>query len=480
MNLLKNAIYNIIYQVFNVLIPIVIVPYTSRILGKEGVGAYSYTNSYAQYFITFGMLGIALYGSREIARIKHDKEKMSAKFWNIYYLQLICTLFATLVYLIIFVFINKNNVYLYLAQSLNIIVAIVDISWFFIGYEEMKKVVLRNFTAKIIGIILMFTLVKDEGDLVLYTLILGGSMLVGQLLMWVSLKGKVNIVRPNITEIRKHFLPATALFMTQLAAQVYVLIDKTMLGLITDNAQVGLYENSQKTIKIALTIATSIGVVMLPRMSSLYSQNKIEEFKKMMNKSFSFICLLAFPTYLGIAAIANNFAPWFYGEDFFGIETLIKVGAIIIIPISISNVLGMQIMIPIGREKKFTLSVLGGLAVNLLLNTFLIKEYGALGTTISSVFAEFTVTLIQFYYLRDIVKLKSVLDKCIKPLIASVLMYISVIVIDNTILSSSVFNTILLSMIGVMVYVSIIFLSKHEALVDIKKIVNEKFKKKCI
>lgn len=476
MNLLKNAIYNIIYQVFNVLIPIVTVPYISRVLGKEGVGAYSYTNSYAQYFITFGMLGISLYGSRRIAQRKQNKEKMSNDFWNIYLLQLICTLLATLIYIVIFVFINKNNVYLYLAQSINILVAIVDISWFFIGYEEMKKVVLRNLTAKVIGIILIFALVKNESDLILYTLILGGSMLVGQVLMWVSLKGKVCIKKPQISEIKKHFLPACSLFMTQLAAQLYVLLDKTMLGLITNNSQVGLYENSQKTIKIALTVATSIGVVMLPRMSSLYSQNKLEEFKKLMNKSFSFICLLAFPTYLGIASIADNFSPWFYGEGFSGIEILIKVGAIIIIPISISNVLGMQIMIPIGREKKFTISVLGGLAVNLIINAFLIKGYGAMGTTISSVVAEFTVTIIQFYYLKDVVDLKIVLNKCIKPLIASILMYITVISVSK-IMNSNIINTIFLSVIGVIVYAIIILLLRHEAILDIKNIIKEKRKK---
>lgn len=476
MKLLKNAIYNIVYQVFNVLIPIITVPYISRVLGKEGVGAYSYTNSYAQYFITFGMLGISLYGSRQIAQRKQNKEKMSNDFWNIYSLQLFCTLLATLIYIVIFVFINKNNVYLYLAQSLNILVAIVDISWFFIGYEEMKKVVLRNLTAKVIGIILIFALVKDESDLILYTLILGGSMLVGQVLMWVSLKGRVYIKKPQISEIKKHFLPACSLFMTQLASQIYVLLDKTMLGLITNNAQVGLYENSQKTIKIALTVATSIGVVMLPRMSSLYSQNKLEEFKRLMNKSFSFICLLAFPTYLGIASISDNFSPWFYGEGFSGIESLIKVGAIIIIPICISNVLGMQIMIPIGREKKFTISVLGGLVINLIINLFLIKGYGALGTTISSVVAEFTVTIIQFYYLKDIVNFKIVLKKCIKPLIAAILMYISVVTVSR-IMDSSIVNTIILSLIGVIVYSITILLLRHEAISDMKNIIEEKRKK---
>lgn len=473
MSLVKNAFYNIIYQVFNVLMPVIIVPYISRILGKEGVGAYSYTNSYVQYFVTFGMLGISLYGSRQIARDKANKEKMSKDFWNIYALQLICTTISTLLYIIIFIFINKNDKYLYLAQGLNLLVAIVDISWFFIGYEEMKKVILRNLIAKIVGVGLIFTLVKDSGDLILYTIILGGSMLIGQILMWISLKERIDFIRPEIKEIKKHFKPATALFMTQLAAQIYVLLDKTMLGLITNEAQVGLYENSQKTIKIALTVATSIGVVMLPRMSNLYSDGKFDEFKKMMNKSFSFICLLAFPTFLGIASIADNLSPWFYGDSFSGIEILIKVGAIIIIPISISNVLGMQILIPIGREKQFTFSVLGGLVVNIIINLILIKNYGALGTTISSVFAEITVTLMQFYYLRDIVNIREIVKKIIKPLIGSLIMYIILINISRY-MASSIVNTIILSGLGVIIYLVIMIISKHECIKDLLNLAKNK------
>lgn len=466
MNLIKNAIYNIIYQLFNILIPIITVPYISRVLGKTGVGDYSYSNSYVQYFITFGMIGISLYGSRQIAYNRNNKNKLSDDFWNIYSLQFITTSVSTIIYLIIFTLINKENTYLYLAQGINLLASIIDISWFFIGYEEMKKVVLRNLVSKVIGIILIFIFVKSKSDIILYTVILATSMLIGQLIMWISLKDKIIIVRPNLNKIKRHFLPASSLFITQLAAQIYVLIDKTMLGVITNNAEVGIYENSQKTIKLALTVATSIGIVVMPRMSSLYSSGQMKKFKEILHKSLNFISLLAFPTCLGLIAISSSFSPWFYGEEFIGIENIIKIGSIIIIPISISNVLGMQTLIPIGRENKFTLSVIGGLFINIIFNIMLIKNYGALGATISSVFGEFTITLIQIYFLKDIISVKNILKATIKPLVGSAIMcYFVVILVNN--MNINIVNTIIQVIVGGAIYLLIMIILKNECLNDI-------------
>lgn len=473
MSLIKNAVYNIIYQLFNIVVPLITVPYISRVLGSTGVGEYSYTNSYVQYFMVFGMLGISLYGSRQIAYKKNDKGEISKEFWNIYSLQFICTFISLILFLLFFVFINKNNRLLYLAQSINLLVTMLDISWFFIGYEEMKKVVIRNLIAKLIGVVLIFMLVKEQNDIVLYTVILSTSMLFGQVVMWFSLKTKVIFVKPQILEIKRHFMPASGLFISQLAVQLYVLLDKTMLGIITTASEVGYYENSQKTIKLALTLATSIGVVMLPRMSNLFANNKTKEFKEMIYKSFSFINLIAIPTFVGLISIADGFAPWFYGENFLGIETLIKTGALILIPISISNVLGMQILIPIGREKKFTISVLCGLTVNIILNSILISPLGAKGATIASVFAEFVITIVQLYYLRDIVNLKRVFKTLKNPILGSAAMYFVLFLVSNR-LNISILSTIIEVTIGGIIYLIVILLLRDTFLIEmINKIIKK-------
>lgn len=477
MSLIKNAIYNVIYQVLNVLIPIITIPYISRVLGSNGIGEYSYTNSYVQYFMLLGMLGIAIYGNRQIAYLKSDRNKIEREFINIYMLQVIANLVALTVYIIIFVIINTENRALYLAQGINLLSCMLDISWFFIGYENMKSVVLRNTVVKVIGVILIFIFVKNENDIILYTIILSTSMVFGQLIMWFGLNKYIGIVKPSLEEMKKHLKPIMTLFISQIAVQIYVLLDKTMLGIIKDASEVGFYTNSQKTIKLALTLSTSIGVVMLPRMSSLHYLGKKEEFKNLMEKSFSFCNVLAIPIFFGLFVIASSFSPWFYGQGFDGIQNLIRVGAIIIIPISISNVLGMQIMMPIGREKQFTISVICGLIVNFILNLIMIPLYGSMGSMIASVFSEFVITIVQLYFLKDIIEIKMILKTLKKPLIGSIGMSIIVYLLTIT-FSIGIISTFIEVVIGGIIYLIIMLLLKEEIIFIILNKILSKYKQK--
>lgn len=463
MGLKKNFIYNTIYQIFTLILPMITVPYISRVLGPEGVGVYSYTNAYAQYFILLGMVGISLYGNRQIAYTKNDKEKMSKEFWNIYALQVITTTLSLILYIVVFVIINNNNKGLYLVQSITILATIFDISWFFIGYEDMKSVVIRNTITKTIGVIAIFIFVKNSNDVIIYALIMSFTMFLGQVIMWKELKGKVYKIKPSLVFMFTHLKPSIVLFISQLAMQVYVLLDRTMLGIMTNDAQVGLYDNSQKTIKLVLALVTSLGTVMLPRMSSLYAEGKIDKFKEMIDKTFSFITFMAIPMSLGLMAISNSFSMWFYGKEFDGIQILLQVGSLLIIAISWSNILGIQIMLPMKLEKQFTISVFVGAIVNFILNIILIPHINSLGTTIASVIAEFSVTIAQLYFLKKIVNIRDILKTLYKPFIGSFIMYLVISFLDMNLGVNIIFTLFEVS-IGMIIYITVMFFLKSDVL----------------
>lgn len=205
---------------------------------------------------------------------------------------------------------------------------------------------------------------------------------------------------------------------------------------------------------------------MIPRMAALYSEKDIRKLKDMIYKSFSFINLLAFPTFMGLIAITDGFTYWFYGDGFLGIENIIKVGAIIIISISWSNVLGMQVMIPLKRERQFTISIICGVIINVIINLLLINNLQSLGATISSVIAECSVTIIQFYFLRDLIKFKKVLQNSYKPIIGSILMYFVINIICMK-LQVGILSTIIEVIIGGSIYILIMFMMKHELLLEL-------------
>lgn len=474
MSLRKNFLYNTIYQIFIILLPIITVPYVSRVLEAEGVGLYSYTSAYAQYFVLLGMVGISLYGNRQIAYNKHNKKILSEEFWNIYGLQFITTIIAFILYLIIFVFLNDTNKLLYLVQSVIVLTSIFDISWFFIGYEDMRSVVIRNTIVKFIGVLCVFIFVKSESDVIIYALIMAGSNFIGQVIMWLNVSDKIEFVRPNTIKIIKHLKPSMYLFISQLAIQIYTLLDKTMLGFMTNISEVGLYENSQKTIKIVLTLVTSLGVVMMPRMSVLFSEGKTNELKGMIYKAFSFVNFMAFPMVLGLIAISDSFSNWFYGEYFTGVGILLKFGSILILAIGWSNILGMQVMLPMKMEKQFNISVILGAVVNVILNILIINRLQALGTTIASVLAEFTVTGVQLYFLRDFISLKELVKTTLKPLFASIMMFI-IIVLIIPLFKIGILWTAIEVFIGSIVYIIIMYIFKDQFLKEAVNLIKNKF-----
>ena len=304
---------------------------------------------------------------------------------------------------------------------------------------------------------------------------MGSTTFVGQLIMWVSVPKLVGFNKPDLRDSLSHLKPALSLFVSQLAIQVYVLLDKTMLGIMSSTAEVGFYENSQKTLKLVLTLITALGTVMLPRMSALYSEGNMEEFKKMIYKAFSFVNFMAFPMVLGLIAISNGFSLWFYGENFIGVENLLKIGSLILLAISWSNILGMQVMIPMKKEKQFTISVTIGAIVNFILNLILISKFKSVGTTISSVIAEMAVTGTQLYLLRDLVDIKKILKTCYKPIIGAISMYLAVVFLTAS-FEVGIIYTAIQVVLGCLVYAVVMYFLKDEFLNSILRMITEKLK----
>ena len=470
----RNYLYNMSYQLLAIIIPIITTPYISRILGSENIGIYSYTISIVMYFITFGTLGMALYGKREIAYLQKDENKRSKAFWEILIFRCITLIISTIIFY--FIFINKDSEYKIYYQILliELISSAIDISWFFIGLEEFKKAVTRNFVIKVISVIAIFIFVKTKNDLIKYFLIYVLSNIVGNLTLWLYLPKMIKKVKLKEFKILKHLRPTIGLFIPQIAIEVYTLLDKTMIGaIITDKSEVGFYDQSQKIIKILLTIITSLGTVMMPRIASKFVDNKKEDIKRYMEKSFSMVFLLAFPLIFGLIAISKNFVPVFFGEGYDKVIILMQIISPIILFIGLINVTGVQYLLAIKRQKEYTISVISGAILNLILNSILIWKLGALGASIATVFAELLVTIIQLIFIKDEINIKILAKQGKNYIIASLIMFGCSLLINNLKISN-ITNIMLNVITSVLIYIIILILLKDDFLIELK---NKIFKK---
>ena len=405
----KNYIYNLMYQILVMIIPLITTPYLSRVLGAENIGIYSYTLSITTYFILFGSLGVSMYGKREIAYLQDNKKERTKTFYEILLMKTITLFLSLILFYICFCRQGQYHLY-YRILILELIANIIDISWFFHGLEEFKKTVIRNTIVKLISIVCIFLLVKTKADLNKYFIIYVLSTFLGNITLWFYLPKYIEKVSFKELRILRHLKPTLLLFIPQIAVQLYTVLDKTMIGsLVIEKSEVGYYEQAQKIIKLLLTIATSLGTVMMPRIAHTYASGNHEQLKKYMNTSLSYIMMIAFPLMFGIISISNHFVPIFYGKGYDKVTILMSIISPIIIFIGLSNVIGTQYLLPTKQQKKYTISVTAGAIVNVILNFIFIKLFKSIGASIATVIAEFVVTGVQLYLVKNEIKLKEII-----------------------------------------------------------------------
>lgn len=429
----KNFTYNIAYQILILIIPLITAPYISRVIGAEGQGIYSYTYSIAQYFVLFAMLGLNNYGNRTIARVRDDKEKLSKEFWSIYGLQTITTTIMLILYVFYILFFDNSYKMYNTIQLVYVFSTMFDINWFFFGMEKFKLTVIRNTIIKILSACSIFIIVKSKEDLILYMLIMVGTSLISQLSLWTFLKKYIFFVKPTWNSIKKHIKPNAILFVPVIAVSIYKMMDKIMLGNLSNISNVGYYENAEKIVNIPNSIITALGTVMLPRMSNLVANGKNTKIREYIDKSMEFILFLSIPITLGLIAIGKNFAPLFFGESFAKTGEIIQYLAITLIFISWANVIRTQYLIPNGKDKPYIISVFLGAVVNFIINSLLIPKYDAIGAAIGTIFAEMVVMLYQTYTVRKELNIKKYFKYFLKFLASALVMYIIIIQLERII-----------------------------------------------
>lgn len=450
----KNIIYNTVYQILIIFIPLITAPYISRILGADGIGIFSYTHSIANYFLLFAMLGITNYGNKTIAKVKENKAELSRKFCSIYTMQFITALMVSIAY-IIFVLIFENEYKtIALLQLIFVLSAIFDINWFFFGIGKFKLTVIRNTAIKILTLIAIFAFVHTKKDIGNYTLIMVSGTLISQIIMWFYLKKQITFIKPNWEEVKSHIKPNLILFVPVIAYSIYKIMDKIMLGNITSVHEVGLYENAEKIINIPQGIISAFGTVMLSKMSSLFAQNKKEESKAIINVSMKYLTIIACAMTFGLMAVAQTFAPIYFGEEFKVTGNIICLMSCIIIFISWANVIRTQYLIPNNKDKLYMTSTVIGAVINFILNMLLIPKLTVYGAAIGTIVAEFSVMFIQLVGVRKELEIKQYLKNAIPFLIIGGIMFFVVIGIKN-LLSYSIISLLIQILVGGIIYLTL-------------------------
>lgn len=463
---LSNFIYQGIFQITKLLLPIITIPIVSRALGPEGLGVYNYTNSIAQYFVLFAGLGIGVYGNREIAVNRDNKEQLSKTFWELFSLSLLFSIVSLAVYLIIVSF-SENRLFFY-CQSLTILAALFDISWFFMGIEDFKKTSLSSLFAQIIAFVLIVTTVKDETDIYKYILIQGAYLLVSQGVMWLFIRNEIHWVKVKFISLKRHFSSAIYYFIPKIAIILYTNLNKTLLEWLDSTVSVGYYSNSLVINSVVVTLVTTLDLVLLPKMSNLVSKGNKKEILGIMNITLDMQLFVTIAAMFGLSAIAEKLVPWFYGDKFLILQKTIPMLSFLIIIIPLGMGISRQYLLPFNKVKVYNMAVINGAIISIIANFLLIPVLGLYGAIIATLLAELFVTVTRTYSFVKETGFHFDLKKIGIYIFSGAIMFISVKLMTLN-FPAKAYTTLIQCCIGVIIYIGITSLLKVNPLLILVK-----------
>lgn len=478
----RNYLFNLAFQILNIIAPLITMPYVSRILSASGVGEYSYAYSIVSYFLIFASLGTSLYGCREIARSANQKHEKSIVFFEIFSIRITSSIIVILAY-ISFVFaagfsgIEKN---LLLINTLYLLATALDISWLFQGEETFSTITVYSFITKVITVIAVFVLVKSENDVVIYVLIHAGLALVNSVLYYFRLNSRIERVNFKELKATRHLMPVFILLIPQVSKEIYCVLDKTMIGaLYNDRALNGYYEQAVNIVSMSMTVVTSMNIV---KMSNLSHDQATDTGKKLifekMESSFHFIWFVGLPVCCGIVSVIDLFVPFFFGTGYDPVITIVYLLVPEIMIIGVSNAIGIQYLITLKRHKEFNTSIILGLFSNAILNWILIPKFNVYGAAVATVISEMVVTITQLIFVHKDFKLSTIFPKeTFKRCIASASMFIILFFLKKILAQFGIFYFVQIGIIvvtGVIIYVVCEILLRDSMMSSICKLIKEK------
>lgn len=474
-----NFIFNLINTVSGLLFPLITFPYASRIIMAEGIGQVSFLSSIINYIAIFSSIGIPLYGIREIARVRDNYEELSRTAIEIISLNLILNVLGYIAIAIICLTIERvqTNTILFLVLSSSIILTTLGCSWFYSGIEEFKYITIRNLFIKVISVIFLLIAVKTPDDLLNYGIYTVFGTIGNNILNFFRLHKHISLRVFKIQDVNiwKHLKPALAVFLFNLITSIYLNLDKVMLGFMQDDMAVGYYTAATNLSHVILYGVTSLGAVLLPRSSNLIKNNRFEEFGEMSQKAYRFVVLLACPLMFGTMCLSEPLIHMFCGNDFDdSIKTLFLISPIILF-IGVSNIIGMQVLYPLGKIKIVTISTCVGAASNFICNLLLIPSLSQDGAAIATVVAEMSVMITQIFIGRKYIPFKIIDSTNLKYLLFSIIMYF-VCTMSTRQIESELLNIIFIPVIGILVYMTLLLMAKDKMINDGINIIKSKTK----
>lgn len=397
-----NFIMNVILTMSSFIFPLITFPYVSRILLPVGTGKVSFATSLISYFSMFAQLGIPMYGVRACARVRDNREALTKVVQELLIINILMSIISYIGLFLALTFITKlqSDKPLYIIVSFTIILTSIGMEWLYRALEQYTYITIRSVIFKFIALIAMFLLIHKSSDYVIYGGITIFASSASSILNFINAHKYIDLKPVGNYDFKKHLKPVGIFFAMSCATTIYGNLDNVMLGFLATDIDVGYYNAAVKIKGILVAIVTSLGSVLLPRTSYYIENGMIQEFKRITKKALSFVFLLATPLMVYFIFFAKEGIFFLSGKAYSGSIIAMQVIMPTLLFIGITNILGIQVLVPLGKENIVLYSEIVGAVIDILINAILIPRYASTGAAIGTLLAEFAVLVVQYMALR--------------------------------------------------------------------------------
>ena len=398
-----NFIMNAILTMSSFIFPLITFPYVSRVLLPEGTGKVSLATSVVSYFSMFAQLGIPTYGIRACAQVRDDREELTRTAHELLFINLIICVFTYVALFICIATIPRLRAErtLYFVVSATILLTSIGMEWLYKALEQYTYITVRSIIFKFIALIAMFLLIHQKSDYVIYGALSIFASSASNIFNFINVHRYIDMRPVGNYNMKRHMKAVLVFFAMSCATTIYTNMDTVMLGFMKTDEEVGYYNAAVKIKSILVSIVTSLGTVLLPRASYYVEKGMKEEFRRISGKALNFVFLLGTPLMLYFIYFAKQGIFFLSGSAYAGSIRPMQIVMPTLVFIGLTNILGIQILVPLGREKTVLYSEIVGAVVNLIINSLLIPRFASSGAAIGTVAAEFSVLVVQYMSLRS-------------------------------------------------------------------------------
>lgn len=398
-----NFIMNAILTISSFIFPLITFPYVSRILLPAGTGKVSFAVSVISYFAMFAQLGIPTYGIRACAKVRDDRDELTKTVQEIFIINLLMCILAYIGFIIALFFVPRmaEDKALFAIVSLTIVFNTIGMEWLYKALEQYTYITIRSIIFKLVAFIAMFAIVHEQQDYLLYAGISIFACSASNILNFSNVHRYISLRPIGHYNFKRHLKPVAVFFAMSCATTIYTHLDTVMLGFMKTDDEVGYYNAAVKIKSILVSIVTSLGVVLLPRASYYIEHGLHDEFLRITRKAINFVIIIATPMMLYFILFAKEGIFFLSGTAYEGSVIPMQIIMPTLLFIGLTNIMGIQMLVPMGKEKVVLYSVIAGAVINLIINFTLIPKMDSLGASIGTVVAEALVWTFQFIALRS-------------------------------------------------------------------------------